>query len=529
MNGRLVDGAWWGLAAGALVGLAEAAVGWGGGEVSPVSFFVGPLLDGAVGALAGAAVARLLGAPGRGLAPRLAGASLALGLALAGLLPGPATALVGEQREGMRRRDVLWVLVEGVEAGVAYEAGLTALAPVQGRTVKLATVRSGEDQPDVALASLLTGRLPVGHGAGPYGAPAEGVPTFVSVFERAGYATAVVSHAGVRGWEGADRLERLSARAVRGAGLDGLALVRGVNALIGVSDEQRVGVPAARVVEAASLALEQAPAEPLALAVHLRDPWMLDQAADDDPAARAEARAAGWQRVDAAIGPLVAAWVRARGEDAMVFVTGVGGAVPRDSDPVAWGPARQVPWWVVFPTSAGVAGVEVPELARTIDVLPSLGSVAGDSDMATVVDGEPLLQRIAWSLKDPNRNGPLAVGADPCDAVHRRQGVLRSVENAWRGGEIVERAVVGEGFVVVEGERGARLFNLVEDPTLSALPVRETALTCGGVMGADRIKAYGEVRELAEVRSGGLLGTGLSARPEGGLEREDLPVPRRYR
>ena len=58
--------------------------------------------------------------------------------------------------------------------------------------------------------------------------------------------------------------------------------------------------------------------------------------------------------------------VRARGEDAMVFVTGVGGAVPRETDPVAWGPARQVPWWVVFPTSAGVAGVEVPELARTI-------------------------------------------------------------------------------------------------------------------------------------------------------------------
>jgi hypothetical protein len=529
------EAAVFGLAIGAAFGLAEATFLWVGGAAgSPWGFFVGPVLDGLLGAVLWMGWRRAGLGSSEGWWGRQAVALLCLGLVLAVVVPERGVSLTSTDRELASRRDLLWVIVEGVEAPIAYEGGgLTALLPLAPRTVRVEHVRAVADDPEVALATLLTGRAPEGHGLKPGGTLDPDVPGFGAVFERAGYATVAVSHEGVTALTGFDHVVRLSPLAFGGSSsmIGGLGLVRAFNALTGPPAAGRIGAEADQVVDAALRVLEQADQRPLALVVHLRDPWAVEAQAPDDPQIRREARAEGLRRADAALGRLVRAWSSGFGDESMVVVSGVSGAVPRSGDAVSWGAEREVPLWVAYPASAGLGAGSSPDLIRTIDVVPSLSAVADESDLAAIFDGEGQLLRIAWDLRQGHGQRLAAAGVDPCDDVHRRLGRLRSFETAWRDGEIAGRAVVGGGYLVNVGEEGepSRLFNVIEDPAATGLPVRDGAVTCGGLTGRERREAYEGDRRIAETTSAGRREVGLPERVEEGSVAEDLPVPSRYR
>jgi hypothetical protein len=521
-----------GLGLGAVMGLLEAAWTWSGAPVDPWVWPAAVALNGVTGGL----VASLLAMTGVRL-PALPGLTvLTVAVCIAGLFPAFSESLpvpMEATASADERTNVLWVTIEGVEADVAYgEDVMTSLAPLKERLFSAEVVRAMDDDPDVAWASLLTGRARPGHGVLPGVTLDPSVPTIGDLAKARGYAAVSVSHEGTMGLTGFGH--RVKVRTPRLAGVSrsvgSLTVFRLMDSLLGPEEGARVGADASTVVDQALASIGEASGLPLFMMVNLRDPWIADGLAAPD--ARRAARVEAMGVVNREVGRLLDGWREQMGDDGLLVISGVGGVVPRQEDPALWGTERSVPLWIVWPASFITGQTVSPQMIRTVDVVPSLATVL-DSDYGDrLSDGEDMMLRWTSKAMEAATSPPLGFAdGDPCDGPHRRLEQLMSFETQWRGGEAMADGVMSEGYLLLGAEEGKprRLFSVVEDPTLAGVGVRDAAVTCRGATGRERREAFLSARAVAEAASGALRDNGLEGWRTPSSRDEDLPLHSRYR
>jgi hypothetical protein len=570
-------GAGWGWLVGCGLGLIEAAIhtqaepGWSGAV-----WLVGALTDGAIGAGLGALWAgrRARPAPaGAGLAAAIA-AALTLGAGAAGSSFGPlGVSQSAAQPEAVPPLDVLWILVSGVPA-TALDTPEVApqMAELRAHSLWWARTWAPSEDPSVALASVLTGREPPGHGAAPGGALPTDVPTIAEAAARSKLPTRAVLQADpsfTRGF-----VETIRPAPPRVLGLDPASarvlLWRAVDALVGPKGVTRFAARPSDVLDAVRPWLEAD--GPLGLTVvHLPGPSAPIPADDPDPVATWRAQVA---ETDAAVVALLQLLTSTgRADRTAVVLTGVTGHAvepPPSSDAAdTLRPAALwVPWMVRLPSG--------PEDAR---VLHQLGTWEAGPSLLTLLDalptetwdGTPQIRRGASMVQregaGPRRalstpfpqmteaeaaaaaappRTPMAVppageessrppGApapgqpivldpnkvDVCDVFVPDFGAATLVarrdpaegEPAWvvRAGGY---ALHLEGADLPSATTPWRMFDLKHDPDELGRPVSREAITCGGTVAADRAQAMITALQAAVERSASGKGRALPPPPK---------------
>jgi hypothetical protein len=492
----LSGGASLGFFLGATLGLLDATAAWWaepgwGGRV----FLVGTLVYGLLGLLLGL----LLAVTGR--APKVSRAPVAaLVVALIGVVawlavPMPVGNAVSERFDDDTLPDILWVVVDGLDAETAYNADLMPnLSAWTAEGYRFENARAVADEPAVAVASLMSGRLPSGHGVvSADAALRDDVRSGVSLLAGGGYRTVGVYHEDSVGFDGYDARVVLQTPRLWGASATEARLVlwRLLDVMLdGASASTASSTDALAALKTLSVEVE---GQPTAVVVHLREPGLADW---DDENARVEAA----RRIDAALGELTGVLPSALpGADALVVVSGALGRVSRGDKPV-WNRGRRVPMVVRWPEYP-VENEGVTWSFSTLDVLPSLLHAAGLMVSGDPFDGESRWRRAVFDVlertedrRDPSR------GIDVCDGPHAAFGSRHTFESAYVAGELVQHGVFQGGYLLVEPlERGdPSLFNLLEDPDLSKLPLRDTVVTCEGATGRERREAFVEARLAAE-------------------------------
>jgi hypothetical protein len=247
---RSLRGASLGLAIGTLVGLGEAALyaepAWGGAV-----WLVGALVDGAIGALAGGLWARRGGTTRVSpTIPLLATLAVDAGLAV-NLTREPTIEPPADVRS--EHPDILWIVLTGLHDAALDEGATPRLHQLAAEGVRYRRAWAPSTAPEVALASLLTGRTPGGHGVSPGGDLPEGVPTIAEAARLEGLATRAVLSADpsfARGFS-----EVVHPRPPRLAGLDPasakILLVRALDLVLGPKGPAREVAPAGEAAAAA--------------------------------------------------------------------------------------------------------------------------------------------------------------------------------------------------------------------------------------------------------------------------------------
>ncbi len=455
---------------GASAGLVASAVVQFGSNGTALQVF-GPwvtmelAIGGILGGMFGLALPRRMGwVPWR---PVL-GASLACWLASVGLsaLPRPVRAPLKSQLGRLETAPPIPSLVLiGVEGlGVdALDGRLPALAALAEQGVVFDDMWATSDRPRTALASLLTGRLPAGHGAGD-GTLRPGLTTLAGPLAAAGVRTAAVVHGDEDLYAGFDAVEVVSRDHLFDVGDRVAAHPHWALMERWFGPEGRGGTYAVaeRVAETAERFLSDVGPLPVALFVHLRDPGVTGSVEE------------GLRMADQAIGRIEqAASVALAGLELMFVVVGITGG---PGAPLSMAHTR-VPLIVRLP-GGDRAGEHVDLVVSGMDAAPGLLDALGPT-WDRPVDGSSLLLRLRGEERDgqtpvEDLAGPTV--ADPCDSLYGRGGDSFVITSKDGTDEV---AVRGEDFSAIAngGERVA-FYDRIEDPSESNQLSSEDAI-CG--------------------------------------------------
>jgi hypothetical protein len=386
---------WTGIAAGALIGVAEAWIqttaqpGWG-----LQAFGVAVLTDGALGGLAGALWQRVRhSGPGRTTALALsAAAAVALGAGFAFAPSAPPFA--AEQGDDASPVDVVWIAVNGLRSDALDRPELAPnLAALTHESLWWPRAWSPSASPDLALASAVTGRLPDGHGA-VAGAPLpDDVPTIAEAIARWKIPTRAVLQSDASFGRGFGEVVRPRPARVLGFAppTAGLLFWRAVDALVGPKGPERAIGDEATILSAVTG--WAAASEPLGFVfIELNGTAAPLVDAAGQPGDPDEVYGALLAQTDAQIGDLLAAL---KGRKAAVFVSGtVGRALhdPPDADAAqALTPGEtRVPW--IARLTDGPRDARIATQVSTAAIGPSIIALM-DASENEVWDGEPQLRK----------------------------------------------------------------------------------------------------------------------------------------